>query len=124
MRYLIDTHVLLWQFLADPRLAQSHINILNDTVQDIVVSDVSICEIAIKMRTGKLRLSLAAVDEFIEKYGYSRLAITRAHLNEMSVLPRHHGDPVDALLIAQARVESMVLMTGDRTFARYDVEIA
>ena len=87
------------------------------------MSDVSFIEIAVKIRVGKLRLLIARLEQVITEERLRQLPLERRHLRELASLPRHHRDPFDALLIAQARVEGMTLLSGDTAFALYDVAL-
>lgn len=122
MKVLLDTHVLLW-LLEDPlRLARSARQTLRDEVSEIVVSVVNFWEIAIKTRMG----DLTAPDDFpdvVRNLGHRVLDVRADHAWRVRTLPLHHRDPFDRLLIAQAQVEDLPLITHDRQLARYDVRI-
>ena len=122
MRLLLDTHVLLWWFDDDPRLGRA-VDLIIDPTNDVIVSIVSLWEIAVKLRIGKLRGDLPAIARAIDAQGYDRLDITVAHLEALAALPDHHRDPFDHLLIAQAQVEDLTFVTSDRFAAFYDVAV-
>lgn len=79
-------------------------------------------EIAIKRSLGKLK-SPENLPEKLHRAGYGILDITTRHIDALEVLPRHHGDPFDRMLIAQAQVEKLAILTVDRHFSSYDVEL-
>ncbi len=117
MAVLLDTHLLLWA-LADPRrLPADFRRELDDT--DAYVSVASIWEIAIKNAIGKIDIDPAAVLDALEPAGFLPLAITGAHAAAVGRLPLRHKDPFDRLLVAQARLESLELVTNDSAVAAY-----
>lgn len=120
-KYLIDTHVLLWAINRDARLSATHAQIL-EARSGLIISAVSIWEIAIKRSTKKLRLD-GDILEVIKARAIPILAINEAHATRVERLPHHHRDPFDRLLIAQAQVEGLMLMTGDKHFSAYGVAV-
>lgn len=121
MRLLLDTHLLLWAAQGSAKLPAEARNLIVESGTELVVSAASLWEIAIKNGLGRadfqidphlLRRSLLA-------HGYAELPVTGAHAVEVSLLPLLHGDPFDRILIAQARVERVVLLTADTTLADY-----
>lgn len=125
MTLLIDTHVLLW-VLSDPeQLAQDCREALVDEHNEVFVSAASVWEVAIKHHLGRLRLPgpLASwLPAAIADAGISMLDTTAEHACATDRLPDHHRDPFDRMLVAQARVERMRLVTRDKTIAKYPVE--
>ncbi len=120
MRLLLDTHVLLWWGADDTRLPDSWRPVIADPAHDIYVSSVSIAEMAIKASLGKLSASrdlLAA----LENEDFLSLSLTSAHAAQLWNLPWHHRDPFDRMLIAQASVEDLTVVTVDPAFAAYDI---
>lgn len=121
MRLLLDTHVLLWLLAGDRRLTRSSRQILT-SADIVVVSVVSAWEIALKAAAGKLRapedLEQAVVDS-----GLVTTTLGFADVAESARLPAHHPDPFDRILIAQARVRGLTVMTTDRQLERYEVPI-
>ncbi len=89
----------------------------------IFVSNVSVWEIAIKVAAGRLLFPIAHYDVIAQRMGATFLPILPAHAVAAGTLPRHHGDPFDRMLIAQAMVENLILVTTDSAIARYDVPI-
>jgi PIN domain nuclease of toxin-antitoxin system len=121
MRYLADTQILLWMLEDSPRLSTIHRRILADAPV-VFFSSVSIAEIAIKANTGKLHPpGDPAVD--LPAGGLDELSFTVAHASRVRGMPRHHGDPFDRMLIAQAQEERLTILTTDRMFASYDVAV-
>ena len=123
--YLLDTHVLLWWVDNDVRL-DARVRDTIATAERVMVSDVTLWEVIIKCGVGKMRLDPNAAKWFERHTAASRfgeLAITRAHLRAVQALAMHHRDPFDRLLIAQATVESLTLISNDATFARYDISV-
>ncbi len=121
MRLLLDTHVLLWSVDADPRLKPA----LRDAIEaadEVFVSAVSIWEIAIKTALGKLVVA-GDIESRALDAGCQPLPVTWAHGRDAGRLPPHHHDPFDRLLIAQARVEGLTLVSADRAFSNYDVAL-
>ena len=121
MRLLLDTHVLLWWVVGDPRI-ESIKNIVEDPANEVFYSAASVWEIAIKNAIGRLPVPPGeAMCEF-EKAGFTELEVTAAHAAATAELPfrEDHRDPFDRMLIAQAIQEQMDLITADRKFSGYD----
>lgn len=117
MNLLLDTQIVLWWLANDPRLPEGAREAIADA-EVVCVSAASALEIAIKAALGKLK----APDDFEEQlkhHHFTPLPITVAHALAVQALPPHHGDPFDRLLIAQARLERLTLLTADRTLDRY-----
>lgn len=117
---LLDTHVFLWWRTNDSRLARVRRSIA--TAQTVLVSAASAWEAAIKQGTGKLRLD-DPFEWMVHDSGFAGLPVTCAHAAHLEALPRHHGDPFDRMLIAQATVEGATIVTHDPRFKPYDVPI-
>lgn len=122
MKLLLDTHVVLWSVLGDKALPDRFRAALADPEAEVFVSAASVWEVSIKRALGKLAVPQSVFDRAVEA-GCTALPITWAHAQAVEALPFHHHDPFDRLLIAQARVEGLVLVTADRVFARYDVAL-
>lgn len=122
MRLLLDTNALLW-FVKEPEvLRRATYDVIVDPANHVSVSMASIWEAAIKAGTGKLVLP----DDFIkliDESGLKVLDISAHHALKVIDLPRHHRDPFDRLLIAQAMVEDLTLVTRDATMPLYGVPI-
>ncbi len=126
MRYLLDTGVWLWSLLQPERLSRKAQDVITELEQEIFLSAVSSWEIAIKSSTGKLKLPQSAqsfVPQFMREQGLRPLPISLGHTLAVASLPLHHRDPFDRLLIAQALEEKMALLTADRAFEKYGVDI-
>jgi PIN domain nuclease of toxin-antitoxin system len=122
MRYLLDTHVFLWMISDRDRVSPAVRRELDNISNEVVYSAVVSWEIVTKQRNGKLHFSgspLAAA----RKIGLTELTITSTHCEKTGELEPHHRDPFDRLLIAQAIVEGLVLVTHDRALAAYNVPI-
>lgn len=118
-KFLVDTHILLWAVSDDKRLAPRHRSILANN-DGLFVSVVSIWEIAIKRSLGKLDFDGDMI-EATNIRGIPLLAINEHHAARVEHLGHHHGDPFDRMLIAQAQVENLTILTADPQFSRYDV---
>jgi PIN domain nuclease of toxin-antitoxin system len=117
---LLDTHVLIWWDEAR-RLAAEARRAIADA-DSVYVSAASAWEIAIKTGLGRLRPT-RTVEQAVEESGFLELPVTFRHAQRVGGLPPHHRDPFDRLLIAQAEVEELTLVTRDPVFARYAVEV-
>ncbi len=125
MKYLLDTHALLWSADDDPRLGRRARATILDDAPTLTVSVASAWELSIKTGVGKLVLAPSAVKWFAKATRLGRiqvLAVELDHLDELESLPRHHGDPFDRLMICQARALGLTIITRDRAFSDYDVE--
>ena len=119
--YLIDSHVVIWDYFDDPRRQFRHTKLLQSDARQFV-SVASLWEIEIKIAAKRLKLPPDFSDLVIED-SYEILDISLAHALASARLPRHHGDPFDRLLIAQAQAEGLTILTADRKFAAYDVAV-
>jgi len=126
VRLLLDTHVWLWLLTRPARVPAPVRDAIEDSATERVWSAVSVWEIAVKHASGKLPLP-DSPDRFVRSRmlatGAQRLPIDHEHALHVATLPPHHGDPFDRLLVAQAQVERLVLVTGDAALSAYDVEI-
>jgi PIN domain nuclease of toxin-antitoxin system len=118
MRILLDTNALLWALSNGPRIKPVRELLLADE-NDIFVSTVSWWEIAIKTRIGKLDAKLPELRQAAQKSGFLELPLLGTHAETLATLPRHHNDPFDHMLVAQAISEPMRLITGDGVLAQY-----
>jgi PIN domain nuclease of toxin-antitoxin system len=116
---LLDTHTFLWW--DSGKLARSVIRRIQ-AAGDVYVSAASAWEIAIKASLGKIEAH-ASVAEASLDYGFLPLAISLGHADAVRALPRHHRDPFDRILIAQAMTERLALVSKDPLLGRYDVEV-
>ncbi|MGE3743052.1 MAG: type II toxin-antitoxin system VapC family toxin [Geminicoccaceae bacterium] len=126
MRLLLDTHAFLWWIFDDPRLASSARALISDPATEILFSVVSAWEIAIKARTGRLDLPAdvpAFVHDQVRRNRVTVLPVSLRHALHVHALPDHHRDPFDRLLVAQAQVEAVPLLSKDAQLATYDVTL-
>jgi len=121
MRLLLDTHALLWWLGGSPLADAARERIAEPTTL-VAVSAASIWEASIKASLGKLRLpgSLAVA---VADNGFEPLPISLRHAEAAGALPRHHRDPFDRMLIAQAVAEGLTIVTRDPAFADYEVDV-
>ena len=122
MRLLLDTNAFIWALDDLNGLAPSARALLADEDNALFVSMASLWEIAIKVATGKLTAGLDW-ETYLPKMGADLLPINMEHAREASRLPYLHRDPFDRMLIAQAKVENLTIVTRDRRFAEYDVTV-
>ena len=119
MRLLLDTHVLLWLLAGeDERFGPDTLDALRD--QSATISAATVWEIAIKRCLGKLKAPPNLV-ETVAAAGLQLLSVTAAHAERVGELPDIHRDPFDRLLVSQARIERLTLVTGDALVRSYDV---
>jgi PIN domain nuclease of toxin-antitoxin system len=121
MKFLLDTHVLLWAAGEPTRLSASARRLLNDKNHELLFSAASLWEVAIKRGLGRKDFSVDArlLRRGLLDNGYEELPILSQHVVEVESLPAIHKDPVDRLLVAQATVEGITLLTLDLVVARY-----
>ena len=122
MRQLLDTHIFIWFVMGDPRISVSMRSQIENN--ENLLSIASIWEMAIKHSIGKLNFDLA-FDEFIEQQiirnGIELLPITINYISVVAALPLHHRDPFDRILIAQALVENIPILSADKIFDAYPI---
>lgn len=121
MKLLLDTHALLW-WLADVQLAARAIEAVEDPGNLVAVSAASVWEISIKRAQGKVRAGDDLVSA-ISDSGFEPLPVTFHAADRAGALPPHHRDPFDRMLIAQAQLEDLTIVTRDRRFDAYDVAV-
>jgi PIN domain nuclease of toxin-antitoxin system len=121
LRLLLDTHVLIWWARREPLEEAAH-DAIADASNRVVVSAVSIWEAEIKAVAGRLLLGRNLAQE-TEVHGFEPLAITFAHSVHAAHLPAHHGDPFDRMLVAQAQLEGLTIVTRDPVFDDYSVAV-
>lgn len=122
MRLLLDTHAYLWWLNDDPKLSDKARQDMADLTAIVYVSAASIWEISIKTQLGKLAIDGDPVKE-IWSNGFVELPMTARHADHAGRLPRHHEDPFDRMLIAQAQLEHLVLVSRDAAFKDYTVSL-
>jgi PIN domain nuclease of toxin-antitoxin system len=123
MRLLIDTHVFIWACDAPSKLTTKTRALIAEPANDVFLSAASLWEMTIKAALGKLRFQVDRMPDILAEMGFEPLSITMPHALEAGSLPRHHDDPFDRMLIAQARLDGLTLVTLDRQFASYEVAI-
>ena len=119
MRLLLDTHILLWWLTDDPVLPARADALITDAANEVFVSPMSLWEIAIKSRLGKITADVDEVRNAALESGIDALPFTLEHAAEVARLPDHHRDPFDRALVAQARFEPLHLITHDAVVAAY-----
>jgi len=122
MNLLLDTHVLLWWLDASPSLSQAASEKISDVSNLVFVSAAVVWEIRIQQALGKLKIP-TGFRQVLERQPFEKLPITADHAHAVGDLPSHHRDPFDRMLIAQARVEGLTIVTHDRIFRRYRIPI-
>ena len=120
MNLLLDTHALLWWLADDPALGTDARAAIADPDSTVYVSAVSAWEIAIKQAVGRLDAP-SDLDRVIEDSGFEELPITTRHALAAGWLPQHHADPFDRMLVAQALLERLTLVTGDGRIEPYGI---
>jgi PIN domain nuclease of toxin-antitoxin system len=123
VRLLLDTHVLLWRL--DDRLArlpEALQDALDDRGNEVFVSAASLWEISIKAALGKLDVA-DGMPQVIARAGFEELPVRAAHAWAVRALPPVHNDPFDRMLVAQAGVEQLTLVTHDRNISRYSTPV-
>ena len=126
MRLLLDTHAFLWWCANDSRLSQAALHAIADADNEVSVSAVNGWEISIKARLGKLPLPdppRIFMNKMLERHAFGVLPITLTHALAEFDLPTHHNDPFDRLLVAQAQVEGLTLVTDDGKLQMYGVDL-
>lgn len=120
--YLLDTHVLIWLSSDVGRVSREALEILEDREMELWASTVSFWELAIKQNLGKLNATIR-FDQMERNQGIRELTISSRYTEVLRSLPMLHGDPFDRMMVAQAMVEGMVLVTADRRLAEYPVAV-
>lgn len=118
MRLLLDTNALFWALSNSPRIDPVRELLLADE-NEVFVSTISWWEIAIKARIGKLEANVPELRAAAQDSGFLELPLLGLHAEMLAIIPRHHNDPFDHMLVAQAMAEPMRLITGDGMLARY-----
>ncbi len=127
MRYLLDTHTLIWLLENNPQLSNRAQSIIVDETNELFVSIASIWEMTIKSSLGKLNLSIPLSDLISQKLipsDIQLLPIQLEHLAVLQTLQFYHRDPFDRILIAQAIADRLILLSADSAFKDYDVDCA
>lgn len=125
MRLLLDTHFLLWSMAASRRLPPAVRELLTDPQNAVFYSAASIWEIAIKsaLRRRDFHIELPRLLRALPRAGFEELPVSAAHAARVASLPALHKDPFDRLLVAQALVEPLMLLTNDAQLGRYSTHV-
>lgn len=129
MRYLIDTHVLIWYLEGNEQLSKKVREELDNEENVIIISIVSLWELTIKTAKHKekigFKITLSEIESYIFERDFMLLNITFNHLHvlERLVSPKDHSDPFDRLIIAQAKSEDLIVLSVDRRFAAYPINV-
>ena len=124
MRYLLDTHVLIWH-AENRQFNQAILNIINNPTNTILVSHATLWEMTIKVSIGKLKLNFPIADfsKLLTTNQFTILPFDFKYYEILSQLPFHHQDPFDRMLIAQAIAENIPILTHDSKFDLYNVTV-
>ncbi|MBP5359003.1 MAG: type II toxin-antitoxin system VapC family toxin [Treponema sp.] len=122
MKYLLDTHTILWYLTDDNNLSVNARSIIDSS--DCFYSKISLWEIAIKQSLGKLHYknSIDEISEFCKLEGFLQLNVLENHMEHLKTLEFIHRDPFDRLLISCAQCEDLTIITRDSTIPKYDVK--
>lgn len=123
MSHLLDSNALLWWLEESPRLSPAARAAIAAPTNDVWVSAISIYELQVKARKGMLPGLPTDLAGLVTRQRLRELPVLFAHAEAASALPYHHRDPWDRLLIAQAQVEGLSIVSADRVFARYGVRV-
>ena len=126
MKYLLDTNIWLWSLWEPERIARRARDEISDLSHELFLSAATSWEIAIKVAAGKLKLPeppATYVPRRMAEQGLHPLPVSHPHALAVFGLPIHHHDPFDRLLVAQARMEDMILVTADHVLRKYPVEL-
>ena len=125
MKYLLDTHTLIWCFTDNDLLSEKALNLIVNPKNKKYVSIASLFEIAIKLKINRLNLGISYDDLFalIKNRKFTLLPIKQTHLNMYLSQQTYHKDPFDRLLIATAKAEDLQFISSDKDIKKYDVKI-
>ena len=121
MKLLLDTRILLWAVGAPERLSSRAFAMIDDPDAELMVSAASLWEVAVKAGLGRedFQVDPAILRRGLLEHGYTELPISGAHATAVARLPHIHKDPFDRILVAQAQLEGITLLTTDAIVARY-----
>jgi len=126
MKYLLDSMIWLWSVGSVEKINRDCRDLLEDGREEIYLSAATTWELSIKARLGKLHLPgppAQCIPAFMAKQGLRSLPVTHAHAAKVYDLPLYHQDPFDHVIIAQAITETMTVLTADRDFRKYPVDV-
>lgn len=118
MKYLLDTHIVIWASLNSPSLPKMAVQLLQDPTAELYISSAVIWEASIK-GAEKMGISAETLHKSAKMAGYKTLDISAEHTIRIQTLPHHHNDPFDRIMLAQALCEGMQLVTADSKLALY-----
>ncbi len=122
-RFLLDTHTFLWWLSDSPQLGSKARLTIQDGANEVYVSAVTALEMSIKSALGKLDIPDIEIDKLVHEEGFLALSITIVHGALTGALPNHHRDPFDRMLVAQAQIEGLTLITKDEHILQYEIKI-
>jgi PIN domain nuclease of toxin-antitoxin system len=122
MKVLLDTHAVIWWLADDPNLTETQRKAIQDKRNTCYISAATIWEISIKKGLGKLSIDPGYLDQ-LRSEGFVELAVSWKHSQAIQDLPLYHRDPFDRILVVQAQLEGMSLVSGDETIKKYDLTI-
>lgn len=125
MRLLLDTHALLWYLEGNPALTRRQRDLIVNADNEVYISMASLWEIAVKISDGKLKISRSLTDllEQLTAQSIDILHIAPGHVLQIATLPLHHSDPFDRMIVAQAKVEFLPIITASPELGLYGVKI-
>lgn len=126
MRALLDSHTFLWAVTGEQRLGPAAQALLDDAANEFLLSYVSIWELTIKTSLGRFAIPRPVASFLAAQAAANRIAllpISLDHIQQLEGLPNHHRDPFDRLLVAQARVEDLPMVSVDRVLADYGIRV-
>lgn len=121
MKYLLDTHALIWWLDNSQKLSSLARKAISNPENSIFVSHASYWEISTKVSLERLVFPIEALDSELQKNSFQLLPIKTAHIIQTLNLPMHHRDPFDRMLITQAQVENIIVLTLDPNIQKYDL---
>jgi PIN domain nuclease of toxin-antitoxin system len=122
VRLLLDTNALIWTLVCRERISPIGMDAIEDEANDVFVSVVSAWEIEIKAAKGRLKAP-SDIQAALAAQGFQPLAIAMHHVYSVESLPRYHRDPFDRMIVAQAHLEGMTIVTSDSEIRRYPVSV-
>ncbi len=122
MRLILDAHIVIWLAMDDPLLPDAIRDRLVSEAEPIGCSLAQLWEVEIKIASGRLP-ALPSFLEAIRRFGFQLILIEPADAIHAARLPRHHGDPFDRMLIAQAQARGLMIVTHDKIFSAYTVPV-
>ena len=123
MRLLLDSHAFLWWLAEDPQLSTGARQAVADPAATVFVSAATVWELSIKAALGRLDLGGADLVAEIAENLFVELPVNARHSLAAAYLPRHHGDPFDRMLIAQAQIEGLTVVSRDAALRAYEIQI-